>query len=177
MCVRFLLGDCFGRCVFSHDKSYLPSGRWWESEEKRAEVQKMSTWTDHPGTLSKCITGIDGRMEWKPNHTATTEEAFVWKDSVIKLEGLGDFADEDLKFANFVSRVGATMPWGWPGRERHSDWHDDPEEDDPEEGEEQISNGGFEVNPADVCPCDGLPWGPWFGRYFTEDDDYVSVLV
>ena len=138
----------------------------------------MSTWTDLPRTFSKCIAGIDCRIEWKPNHAATTEDAFVWKDSIIKLEGLGDFTNEpieDPKFANFVARVGATMAQGWPGDGRHSGRQEDPEEDDSEEDEEQSSNGGFDVNQADVC--NGLPWGPWFGRYFTEDDDYVSVLV
>jgi hypothetical protein len=177
--VRFLLGDCFGRCVYSHDKTYLPSGRWWESEEKKAEVRKMSTWdivTDLPDTLPKCIAGADGRITWKPRLTAKTEDAFVWKGSIIMLEGLGDITGDLEEWVNSVimGRVGR----GWPDPGRRSDWDDEPEVDSGvEESEERSSNGGFDINPADVCQCRGLPKGPWFGCYKVDDDEYVSVLV
>jgi hypothetical protein len=174
--VRFLLGDCFGRCVYSHDKTYLPSGRWWESEEKKAEVRKMTTWdmvTDLPSTLPKCIAGADGRITWKSRLAAKTEEAFVWKGSVIMLEGLGDLTGDLQEWANFETR--GRVGGGWPDPGRRSGWDDEPEEND-EESEERSSNGGFEINPADVCQCNGLPRGPWFGRYWVDDDEYVSVF-
>ena len=167
--MHFLLGDCFGRCVFSHEKTYLPSGRWWESEEKRAEVQKMSTWDivkDLPGTLPKCFAGMDGRIAWKPNHEAKTEEAYVWKNSIIKLEGLGDLT-HDMAYANFMTNVRDAMA-NWPSRGHHSS---------SEESEERSSNGGFDVNPADVCQCEGPPKGPWYGGYFDDADNEFHVSV
>ena len=174
--MRFLLGDCFGRCVFSHEKTYLPSGRWWESEEKRAEVQKMSTWDivkDIPGTLPKCLAGIDGRIQWKPNHAAKTEEAYVWKNSIIKLESLGDLT-HDMAYANFMTRVRDAMA-RWPGHGHRSGQHDKQEQGGSEESEERSSNGGFDVNPADVCQCEGPPKGPWFGGYYDSADNEFHV--
>ncbi|KAH9035205.1 TPR-like protein [Lactarius pseudohatsudake] len=39
VCVQFLFGECrFGSCVYSHDKAYLPSGRWWDDDQKLADV-------------------------------------------------------------------------------------------------------------------------------------------
>ena len=121
---------------------------------------------DLPGTLPKCFAGVDGRIAWKPNHEAKTEEAYVWKNSIIKLEGLGDLT-HDMAYANFMTNVRDAMA-NWPSRGHHSS---------SEESEERSSNGGFDVNPADVCQCEGPPKGPWYGGYFDDADNEFHVSV
>lgn len=160
--MRYLLDDCFGRCVYSHEKTYLPSGRWWESGEKQAEVRKILGWTmirQDPDILPKLLAGIDGRIAWKPAH--------VWRDDIVLPEGFGDTTG-DLECAIYLTRGRGI---GGPGRGRRGDRHSEPELDS---FEERMANWGFtedEANLEEVCWCDGIP-GRWF-----EDDGYVSILV
>ena len=108
VCVKFLLDDCRGICVYSHDKTHLPSGRWWESEDKRAKVRDMYSWDifrqkpASTSSLPKLLSIIDSRFAWTPKHTAKVEEAHVWRDHIMMLEGFGEDKD-DLPYATWVS--------------------------------------------------------------------------
>lgn len=109
VCLRFLLGDCrVGSCVYSHDtgRTYLPSGRWWECEAKRAEVRDMSRWPfcrQNPAILFLMFAITDHCIAWKPAQAAKPEDAYVWRGSIMMLEGFRD-ATDDLGYAASISR-------------------------------------------------------------------------
>ena len=106
VCVRFLLGDCVGLCVYSHDKTYLPSGRWWEIEQGLRVVRTVLEWPvigQDPESLLQCLASLDGRIAWKPAHAAKTEEADVWRNHVMMLEGFND-ATDNLKYVAYLNR-------------------------------------------------------------------------
>ncbi|KAF8268649.1 hypothetical protein EI94DRAFT_1785746 [Lactarius quietus] len=106
VCVNFLVGTCLGGCVYSHDKTFLPSGRWWEKEDKRAYVRDMLTWDAlrlKPDSLPQLLAIMDSRIAWTPKHTAKVEEAHVWKNHIMMLEGFGEDL-EDLEYATWVSK-------------------------------------------------------------------------
>ncbi|KAN0129038.1 hypothetical protein V8E53_013188 [Lactarius tabidus] len=109
VCVNFLVGSCSGECACSHDNTYLPSGRWWASEKKRAEVRdwlnrySRDVFEPRPVLLPQLLALIDARVAWTPKHTAKVEEAHVWRGHVMMLEGFGEDAD-DLEYADYVTK-------------------------------------------------------------------------
>ncbi|KAF8258067.1 hypothetical protein EI94DRAFT_1755912 [Lactarius quietus] len=176
VCVLFLLGYCFGRCAYSHDMTYLPSGRWWESERKRTEVRKITREDivrENPANLPRFLASIDERIAWKPVHAAKVEEAHVWRNNVMKLEGLGETTDV-TEYRNSMFREWEAI--GGPERGLRGGLHGEAQLDNFEESEERSGNRGStedEVNPEEVCQCqrEGIQ-GPWFGRWWFEDEDY-----
>jgi len=107
VCVRFLVDDCRGMCMYSHDRTHLPSGRWWESEDKRSTVRDMYRWNfrERPAStpsLSQRLAHIDNRFAWTPKHTAKVEEAHVWRGHIMMLEGFGEDED-DRAYATWAS--------------------------------------------------------------------------
>ena len=142
ICVRFLLGDCSAPCVYSHDKTYLPSGQWWESEEGLHAVWRVLEWRmirQDPESLPKCLAGLDGRIAWKLAHAAKKEEAHVWRDHVMMLEGFND-ATDNLKYATYLTRgMGDDRPF----RGHRDGWFDEPEMNNFEDNEERTSHWGF----------------------------------
>ncbi|KAF8874770.1 hypothetical protein CPB84DRAFT_1715571 [Gymnopilus junonius] len=44
VCLKFLFNECeFGatKCIYSHEKKYLPAGGWWEDQEKVAAAKRI----------------------------------------------------------------------------------------------------------------------------------------
>ncbi|KAF8261024.1 hypothetical protein EI94DRAFT_838861 [Lactarius quietus] len=176
VCVLFLLGYCFGRCAYSHDMTYLPSGQWWESERKRTEVRKITREDivrENPANLPRFLASIDERIAWKPVHAAKVEEAQVLRNNVMKLEGLGETTDV-TEYRDSMFREWEAI--GGPERGLRGGLHGEAQLDNFEESEERSGNRGStedEVNPEEVCQCqrEGIQ-GPWFGRWWFEDEDY-----
>lgn len=78
----FLFGNCkFGssKCVYAHDKAYLPTGRWWEDEGKRLILRHVmsSLHPDESPAFMPYMCGlIDDRLAWAPAHGVEMEDAF-----------------------------------------------------------------------------------------------------
>jgi len=83
VCIYFLLGNCrFGNsaCVYAHDKAYLPTGRWWEDENKRLAVQHIvnSLRPDESSASMPYILGlIDNRIAWAAEQGIEMDHVFV----------------------------------------------------------------------------------------------------
>ncbi|KAH9059450.1 hypothetical protein EDB83DRAFT_2224440 [Lactarius deliciosus] len=180
VCLHFLLGDCrVGSCVYSHDKAYLPSGRWWGCERKLAEIRDMSRWPfcrQNPAVLPRMFAIIDNRISWKPAQAAKPEDAYVWRDSIMMLEGFGD-ATDDLGYATFISRgMGSGSS---RDHDRSGDWggmrrggrHGGLGQDNFAERVARVNRGHIEneIQPEQVCQCQGI-WDH-------DDNAFVSVLV
>ena len=82
MCIYFLLGNCkFGSsaCVYAHDKTYLPTGRWWEKEKKRLAIQFLLDsldLDDIPVSMPYILGLIDNRIAWATAHGIEVERLF-----------------------------------------------------------------------------------------------------
>ncbi|KAH8976948.1 hypothetical protein EDB92DRAFT_1898219 [Lactarius akahatsu] len=179
VCLHFLLGDCrVSSCVYSHDKTYLPSGRWWGCEWKLAEIRDMSRWPfckQNPAVLPLMFAIIDNRMAWKPAQAAKPEDAYVWRDSIMMLEGFGD-ATDDLGYAAFISR--GMGSGGSRGHDRSGDWggmrcggssrHGGLGLDNFAERVARVNRGHIEneIQPEQVCQCQGI---------WDHDDDAFDV--
>jgi hypothetical protein len=78
----FLFGNCkFGSsaCAYSHDKTYLPTGRWYEDEGKRLVLRHTSNSLhaeEHPAFMPFVFGLIDDRLAWAPAHGVEMEEVF-----------------------------------------------------------------------------------------------------
>ncbi|KAF8258070.1 hypothetical protein EI94DRAFT_1708353 [Lactarius quietus] len=91
-------------------RTFLPSGRWWEKEDKRAYVRDMLTWDAlrlKPDSLPQLLAIMDSRIAWTPKHTAKVEEAHVWKNHIMMLEGFGEDL-EDLEYATWNWTISKT---------------------------------------------------------------------
>jgi len=131
----------------------LPSGRWWDSADKIDTIwgiigEVLGEIPDPP-----LFAAIDHRFAWKPARGARVEDACVWNDYVMMLEGFSDVTDDPV-YAAWVSK-------GKDGRGRgrgpgsgygHPEW---------EEGFTDFDN---------VCQC--------HRHDFDDDnDDFVRVLL
>ncbi len=61
----------------------------------------MSRWAifrQNTASLPHLLAIINERIAWTPAHAAKTEEAYVWRDSIMMLEGFGDLTD-NLEYA------------------------------------------------------------------------------
>ena len=90
MCMYFLLGSCkFGSsaCVYSHDKTYLPPGRWWEDEEKRFVLHSISEPLgrgQNSAFMPYMLGIVDDRLAWKSAHGVEMEEVCGhWRDQAV----------------------------------------------------------------------------------------------
>jgi hypothetical protein len=78
----FLFGNCkfsSSACVYSHDKTYLPTGRWYEDEGKRILLRHTSKSLhaeQHPAFMSFVFGLMDDRLAWAPAHGVEMEEVF-----------------------------------------------------------------------------------------------------
>ena len=78
----FLLGDCVldsSSCIYSHDKTYLPPGRWWEDEGNcyllRAILDTLSP-GDNSAFMPYTSTILEGRIAWASAHGIEMEEVY-----------------------------------------------------------------------------------------------------
>ena len=178
MCIYFLLGNCkFGAsaCLYSHDKAYLPPGRWWEDDAKCHHIRLISTSGDvNPASLPFAFGLLDDRLAWTPAHGVEMEEAFGYNRSVAKLRYrfIAQLAMElpvnkarnegSSKGGN--GRRGRGKPRGGRrgGRlDRYDEFNS--------EAQERMGNYGFTEEDELELLCQGVK--PW------DDDARVSVLV
>ncbi|KAI9438976.1 hypothetical protein H4582DRAFT_1946018 [Lactarius indigo] len=155
VCVQFLFGDCrFGSCVYSHDRTYLPSGRWWDDDEKLADVQYISKGPvarQNPAFLPCVFAIVDDRIAWAPAHAAEMEVVSAhWRENMTMLKYFGDAMDDGLEYAAHKSRGRGSR--GGRGRGR---------------GHGRAGNWGFTDDEVQELLCQGVK--PW-------DDDARDVL-
>jgi hypothetical protein len=80
VCMYFLLGNCkFGgiACIYAHDKTYLPSGRWWEDEEKCDLLRHISDSLSRNASsafMPYTFAYLDDRLAWASAHCVEMEE-------------------------------------------------------------------------------------------------------
>ena len=182
----FLLGDCrFGSsCVYSHDKTYLPSGRWWDSEGKLVLLYQISMGQSpkQNSAFMPYMCGLaDNRLAWASAHGVEMEEVFGhWRDQAIS--GFCNAADDGL-YATFQrsgvanrgrrSRGRGRGRGGGRGRGRGKGGlrgggsHSGLDLDDGEM-EERVNNYGFTEDEVEELLCQGVK--PW------DDDAWVSTF-
>src|SRR6266702_2014695 len=185
VCMYFLLGDCkFGSsaCVYSHDKTYLPSGRWWDNEGKVALLRQISMGPrpKENSAFMPYMCGLaDNRLAWASAHGIEMEEVYGhWRDQAQ--DGFCNAADDGL-YATFRSaykssgrgyRGGRGRGRGRgrrPGGMRRGGWHSGLDLDDFEDSvEERMNNFGFTEDEVQELLCQGVK--PW------DDDAGVSTF-
>jgi len=171
--MHFLLENCkFGSslCVYSHDKTYLPSGRWWDHEGKLQLLQQISfapNAKENSAFMPYMFGLADNRLAWASAHGVEMEEVYGhWRD--LALDGYYNACRHAL---NKSTRRGSR---GGRGGGRGSSWHsgldlDDFDDDDDSETEERMNNFGFTEDEVHELLCQGVK--PW------DDDAHVSVLL
>ena len=175
----FLLGNCkFGSsvCVYSHDKTYLPSGRWWEDEEK-CELLRHISESLNPDTSSAFMpytfAFVDNRLAWASAHGVEMEEIYGHSRTLAELgfkAAVSNAADlfihttESSKRGRGPSRRGRGKGRGGR-RGRQIDEYD---EFDSEE-DERMENFGFTQDDIMELAMQGVR--PW------DEDAGVSNLV
>ena len=110
VCIYFLLGNCkFGSsaCVYVHDKTYLPTGRWWERGKKRRAIQFLLNSMDPdeiPVSMPYILGLIDNRLAWA-THSIEVEQLFL------------PSGPQSLETFRAIIDIGMTTDWIEPGRE------------------------------------------------------------
>jgi hypothetical protein len=176
----FLLGNCkFGgsACVYSHDKTYLPSGRWWEDEEKCDLLRNFLESLDPNASsafMPYTFAIIDKRLAWASGHGAEMEELYGHDRSLAEL----GFQAAAYKAAELVSNsqfskhgVGSSRRKANRGkgrgemRGRRTEEYDEFDSDE----DEAVDNFGFTQDDVMELAIQGV--NPW------DDDAWVSNLV
>jgi hypothetical protein len=176
----FLLGDCMfdsRSCIYSHDKKYLPPGRWWDDEGSchllRAILDTLSP-GDNSAFMPYTSTILDDRIAWTSAHGVEMEEVYQHNRELAKLvfQISADHAVEVLtkKSKRAGSSRGQRGRRGRGGgrggrRESRVGRYDEFES----EVEERMGNFGFTEDEMSDLLCQGVK--PW------DDDAWVSVLV
>jgi hypothetical protein len=178
----FLLGNCkFGgsACVYSHDKTYLSSGRWWEDDGKRDLLRHISESLDRNTSsafMPYTFAFIDDRLAWASAHGVEMEEVYGHGRSLAELgfqAAVRNAADlliykEVSKCGRGPSRRGRGKGKGRGGRRgRRVDEFD--EFDSAEEEKMAMDNFGFDEDDVMELAMQGVR--PW------DEDAWVSNLV
>jgi hypothetical protein len=175
----FLLGNCkFGgsMCVYSHDKTYLSSGRWWENEEKCDLLRHISE-SLNPDTSSAFMpytfAFIDNHVAWASAHGVEMEELYGNNRSLAELGFQAAVNNAAKLFLNNTmsskrgrgpSRRGRGKGRGGRRGRRIEEYDEFDSEDD-----ERMANFGFTHDDMMELACQGVK--PW------DDDAWVSNLV
>ena len=177
----FLLGNCkFGgsACVYSHDKTYLPSGRWWEDEEKCDLLRHISE-SLNPNTSSAFMpytfAFVDNRLSWASAHGVEMEEIYGHSRTLAELgfrAAVSNAADLLIHNRAFSkrgrgpSRRGRGKGRGGTRGRRIEEY----DESDSEEDERMaMANFGFDEDDIMELAMQGVK--PW------DDDAQVSYLL
>ena len=86
--MNFLVRNCkFGSsaCVYTHEKTYLPTGRWWEDERERLIVRHVinSLPPEKSSAFMPDMFGlIDNRLAWASSHGDEMEDEFEHSKSM-----------------------------------------------------------------------------------------------
>lgn len=181
VCMYFLLGEgCkFGRsvCVYSHDKTYLPSGRWWDDNDKLILLQSIAIGprSKENSAFMPYMCGLaDNRLAWASAHGVEMEEDYVhWRVDALRAfsNAVEDGCDAISKRC---SRGGRGRGRGRSGGRRgmgRSGWHsglDVDDFEDSDEEEQRMNNFGFTEDEVMELLCQGVK--PW------DDDAQVSTF-
>lgn len=176
----FLLGNCkFGgsACVYSHDKTYLPSGRWWEDEAK-CQLLRHVLESLNPNTSSAFMpytfAFIDNRLAWASAHGVEMEELYGHSRTLAELgyEAAVTNAAELFIFKEVSKHVrGPSRRGGGKGRGgRRGRRIEEYDEFDLEE-EERVAMDNFGFDEDDVMELAMQGVRPW------DEDAWVSNLV
>ena len=182
VCMYFLLHGCkFGgsACVYSHDKTYLPSGRWWDDDGKLILLQSICIGprSKENSAFMPYMCGIaDNRLAWASAHGVEMEEDYVhWRDQALRA-----FNDAVEDGCDTIQKRCSRGPGGGRGRSRGrgrgrgrggstvwsglglGDFEDSDEE------EQRMNNLGFTEDEVMELLSQGVK--PW------DDDARVSTL-
>ena len=176
----FLLGNCkFGgsACVYSHDKTFLPSGRWWEDEGKCELLRHISD-TLNPNTSSAFMPHtfafVDNRLAWASAHGVEMEELYGHSRTLAELAFRAAVSNAADLFATGYS--GSSKQSSRRGRGKgksrggwHADYPDSRYEEFEWEEEERMANFGFTHDDVMELAMQGVK--PW------DENAWVSNLV
>jgi len=179
----FLLGNCkFGgrECVYSHDKTYLPSGRWWE-DEKKCELLRLISDSLSPNTSSAFMpytfAYLDGRLAWVSAHGVEIEEIYGHSRELARLGFTSALtnAAEMLAYGTFggesskLGRGGPIRRGRGKGRGGRRGRRVEEYDEFDSESDERMANLGFTEDDVMELAMQGVK--PW------DDDAWVSFLV
>ena len=189
VCIYFLLGNCkFGRsaCVYAHDKTYLPSGRWWEDESKRLRVQdKLNSLhpNECPASMPYILGLMDSRIVWAAAHGI--EMGHIFRPSRAQsLQTIRDIINTGLTTARInIGRGGSSggrrggrherarsgRNIGRGGRGQILQFNNEDEWESWMEERTNVNNYGFTEDEEMELLAQGVK--PW------DDDAWVSVPV
>jgi hypothetical protein len=181
----FLLENCkFGNsaCVYSHDKTYLPPGRWWEDGDKCHLLRHISDSLgpkDNSALMPYTFGILDHRLAWASAHGVEMEEIYghnrdlamlgfqvtvnVAVESLIN-KTVNEGVSEGSSRGGRRQRGQGKGKGGRRGRRLDLDQYDEMDS----EGE-RMANFGFTEDELMELACHGVK--PW------DDDAWVSVLV
>ena len=180
----FLLGNCkFGgsACVYAHDKTYLPSGRWWEDEEKCDLLRHISDSLSRNASsafMPYTFAYLDDRLAWASAHGVEMEEEYKHSRELAKQEFNDAFMDawahKTMNEEVSIRGRGSSRRGGGKGRRggrgKRGKRFDKYDEFDSEEEERMaMANFGFTVDDVMELAIQGVR--PW------DDDAWVSNLV
>ena len=96
--------------MYSHDKTYLPPGRWWDDDDKRDDIRYVSKGPvarENPAFMPCIFAIVDNRIAWTPAHAAHAaemEEASAhFKENMLMLKYFGDIMDDGDDYATYRS--------------------------------------------------------------------------
>jgi hypothetical protein len=175
----FLLGNCrFGStCVYTHEKKYLPSGRWWDDEEKchllRHISESLSPF-ESSALMPYTFSILDDRLAWASAHGVEMEEVYGHSRDLAKLgfQVTVDAAVESLinkARSEGSSRGGRRRRGRGKGRGGSRGSRIDRYDEMESEAQEREENFGFTEDEVNELLCQGVK--PW------DDDAWVGVLV
>ena len=174
----FLLGNCkFGgsACVYSHDKAYLSSGRWWEDDGKRdmlRHILKSLNSNTSSAFMPYTFAFIDDRLAWASAHGVEMEEIYGHSRGLAALgfQAAVSNAAELLIYNNVVGRGPSRRGRGKGRGGRRGRRIDEYDEFDSEEEERfAMDNFGFDEDDVMELAMQGVK--PW------DEDAWVSNLV
>ena len=175
----FLMGICkFGlsACVYSHDKTYLPSGRWWDDEVKCDLLRHISeslSPDENSAFMPYTFCFLDDRIAWTLAHGAAMEQVYGNNRDLAKL-GF-QLAVENAKELYINKTLGIAPSRsrrvqhrggrkGGRGRRRFEQY-----DEFDSEAQERMDNYGFTEDEVMELLSQGVK--PW------DEDASVSVLV
>jgi hypothetical protein len=174
----FLLGTCSfssSVCIYSHDKTYLPPGRWW-GDEGKCNLLRAILDSPSPGEKSSYMpymaSILDDHLAWAPAHGVEMEEVYGHDRQLGRIL-FGVAADKALELLAKKSekkskRDGPSSGLYVLGNSSGIRLIDKSDEIKAEM-EERMANFGFTEDEIMELACQGVK--PW------DDDAWVSVLV
>lgn len=171
----FLLECCrFGdsACVYSRDKTYLPSGRWWENEDKCHTLRQILRKCGPIDYMPSLFAQVDRRIPWSSAHGVDKEEEYEpWRNSLpTGMRAAIEVKKVEDALAALRGRKGRTdRGKGMRGKSGGLTIEYFQEKQLESELEERTANFGFTEDEVFELLCQGVK--PW------DEDAWVSILL